>query len=80
MVEQFMEGDIAGARRIQLEYLPFIQALFKEPNPIPVKAGAALLGFDVGDARLPLTAPLPQTVELLRACMKSVGLGVKVGV
>jgi 4-hydroxy-tetrahydrodipicolinate synthase len=54
MVHQFLAGEIQEARRIQLALLPLIQTLFKEPNPVPVKAGVEALGFEVGQVRLPL--------------------------
>lgn len=54
MAHAFLAGNVAAARALQLRYLPLIAALFREPNPIPVKAGVALLGFDAGEPRLPL--------------------------
>jgi 4-hydroxy-tetrahydrodipicolinate synthase len=74
MARSFLEGDVAECRRLQLRYLPLINALFREPNPIPVKAGVRLLGFDVGPLRLPLTEPTPAVLEALRAEMEAVGL------
>lgn len=38
----------------QLQALPLIHSLLKETNPIPVKAGINMLGFDFGKPRLPL--------------------------
>ncbi len=55
MVAKFMEGDIEGAKELQLEYLELIDALFCEVNPIPVKAAMKLMGYAVGGLRLPLT-------------------------
>lgn len=69
MVKLALSGDWAGARAIQLRYLPFVQALFSEPNPIPVKAAVAELGFAAGPARLPLTPPSDATLQLLRQRM-----------
>lgn len=57
MVESYLNGDIEKAKAIQLDYLPLINALFIEPNPIPVKEALNMLGFKVGGFRLPL-APL----------------------
>lgn len=39
---------------MQLNALPLINNLFKEVNPIPVKAALNEMGFDVGVPRLPL--------------------------
>lgn len=74
MVHLFLEGDVAGAREIQLRYLPLIATLFSEPNPVPVKAAVREMDFDVGDVRLPLLAASGQTVERLRALMRQAGL------
>lgn len=49
-----LSGDFAAASKIQRRFLPLINALFSEPNPIPVKAAMNRLGFDVGTCRLPL--------------------------
>ncbi|MBQ2989758.1 MAG: 4-hydroxy-tetrahydrodipicolinate synthase [Clostridia bacterium] len=54
MVAAFAAGDVAKARRIQLEYLDLINALFCEVNPIPVKEAMNQLGMNVGGYRLPL--------------------------
>lgn len=43
------------AAALQAAYLPLMDALFCEPNPIPVKAAMNLCGMDVGHCRLPLT-------------------------
>ena len=55
MCKMFFEGDIAGARKLQLELLPLVNALFCEVNPIPVKAAMNEMGFCQNDIRLPLT-------------------------
>jgi 4-hydroxy-tetrahydrodipicolinate synthase len=74
MAKAFLEGDVAESRRLQLDFLPLIAALFREPNPIPVKAAVGLLGFDVGPVRLPLTEPSPAVMEGLRNEMRAMGL------
>lgn len=55
MCRKFMEGDAAGAREMQLKYLPLIHALFCEVNPIPVKAAMAAMGYGANALRMPLT-------------------------
>lgn len=54
MTARFFAGDTAGARALQLQYLPLIRALFSEVNPIPIKAAMNARGFGVGGYRLPL--------------------------
>lgn len=74
MVYKFFEGDIAGSRKMQLEALPVINALFCEVNPIPVKAALNLMGKEVGPLRLPLTEMEPQNQERLAKAMKDFGI------
>lgn len=69
MVAKYLEGDINTSRDIQLKYLPLINALFYEVNPIPVKAALNLMGYKVGSLRMPLTDMEPVNVERLRAEM-----------
>ena len=46
--------------------MPLIDALFCEVNPIPVKQALKLIGFDVGEPRLPLTPLSASHEELLK--------------
>jgi 4-hydroxy-tetrahydrodipicolinate synthase len=73
-VHTFLRGDLTGARKLQLHYLPLINALFAESNPIPVKAAVAWLGFDVGIPRLPLCAPDPAVRSRLVDALEHAGL------
>lgn len=54
MVQSFFDGDIKNAIKLQLDFIPLINALFCEVNPIPVKAALNLKGFNFGIPRLPL--------------------------
>jgi 4-hydroxy-tetrahydrodipicolinate synthase len=73
MAHAFLEGRTAEARSLQLRYLPLIAALFREANPIPVKAGVGLLGFDVGEPRLPLVPVSNEVRSELEAAMREAG-------
>ena len=55
MCHDFFEGNIEAARKVQLDLIPLINALFSEVNPIPVKAAMAAMGFCDDYLRLPLT-------------------------
>lgn len=66
MCEAYFNGDTKYAMELQLKYANFIQLLFKEVNPIPVKDAMNILGFDVGSPRLPLTEVSDETHELLK--------------
>lgn len=47
-------NDFLYAGVLQREFIPLIDVLFSEVNPIPVKAAMKLIGFDCGSCRLPL--------------------------
>ena len=74
MTHAFLDGDIKKAAAMQAQYKELIDCLFVEPNPIPVKAGMQLLGFNVGPMRLPLTDADQAVIDRLAAAMKKVGL------
>ncbi len=54
MVQAYLNGDTKKSLDLQLKYLDLIRSLFCEVNPIPVKSALNLMGFNVGDLRLPL--------------------------
>lgn len=67
---RFFAGDTAGSRRLQLELLDLIHALFCEVNPIPVKEALNMMGFDVGECRMPLAPLSAAHREKLRETLK----------
>ena len=71
---KFFEGDIEGARQLQLKAIELCKALFCEVNPIPVKKATELLGLSNGKVRLPLTEMEPEHVEFLRKAMQNYGI------
>ena len=76
MCKKFFAGDVAGARRMQLDYLELINALFCEVNPIPVKAACAALGLCENYVRLPLTPMEEDHRQNLLRLMRKAGLDV----
>lgn len=74
MVHDFFDGKIEKAKKTQLQQLPLIHALFKEVNPVPVKAAVSLLGKCEMNYRLPLDKPEEDTLQLLKTAMKNHGL------
>ena len=63
------EGRCAEAAALQLSLVPLCDALFSEVNPIPVKAGMALLGLCTEEVRLPLAAADCNLRERVREAM-----------
>ena len=76
MCRLFREGDVKAAARLQLKYIPLINALFSEVNPIPVKAAMAKMGFCEDYLRLPLTPMEAATRENLYLQMKNAGINI----
>ena len=74
--DRFFAGDVAGAAALQCKYLPLINALFCEVNPIPVKAAMAAMGFCENSLRLPLTPMEDAHRQVLLACMRDQGVNV----
>lgn len=54
MVYDYFNGNVEEAKRKQLSSLKLIENLFSEVNPIPVKAGLNIIGYNYGVPRLPL--------------------------
>lgn len=61
-----LDGDYDTAAALNLRLQEWMQVLFREVNPIPVKAAMKLIGYDCGGCRLPLCAPTEEIMELLR--------------
>ena len=76
MCAKFAKGDVAGAAAMQLHYIPLINALFSEVNPIPVKAAMAAMGYCEDYLRLPLTPMEDATRAKLLELMRKEGLKV----
>ncbi|MPN61175.1 4-hydroxy-tetrahydrodipicolinate synthase [bioreactor metagenome] len=54
--------------------MDFIDALFVEVNPIPIKTAMNLAGYSVGGLRLPLCDIASGNLEVLKKSMTRVGL------
>ena len=67
-------GDMDRARALDAELSPLYDALSVTVNPIPVKAAVELIGFPVGDPRLPLVAATDAERAVVRAALERRGL------
>lgn len=74
LCRRYFEGDVQGSLQMQCDYLPLIQALFCEVNPIPVKAAMAAMGFCEDFLRLPLTPMEDAHRTVLLERMRALGL------
>jgi 4-hydroxy-tetrahydrodipicolinate synthase len=73
LVSRFDAGDVEGAREIEKELAPIIDAL-AVANPIPVKAALNMLGHDVGGHRLPLVEATEAEKTALRGALERAGV------
>lgn len=71
---RWFTGDREGAAAMQLRLQPLIQALFREINPIPVKAALELMGKCGGRLRQPLTRIGAAAETELRAALRELEL------
>ena len=71
------QGKTDEAIALNDKLLPLAAACFVEVNPIPVKAGMNLLGFNAGTPRAPLTEIEPQNKEKLIKAMQDYGMEIK---
>lgn len=54
VVDRYFEGELVSARELYFGLLKVHEVLDQEINPIPVKTAMNMLGYNVGDFRLPL--------------------------
>jgi 4-hydroxy-tetrahydrodipicolinate synthase len=74
LITRFKEGDRDGARALEEELRPVIEALAVTTNPIPVKAALNMLGHDVGGLRLPLVEASEDEQAAIRAGLERAGV------
>lgn len=74
MTDACLRGDFKAAAAIQLAYLPLIEALFSDVNPIPVKAALSLLGVCREEVRLPLSPMSPERKKRLLDALDVCGI------
>ena len=68
------KGDWENAKAEQLELYDLFKIIFIETNPGPVKYAAELMNIMNGRMRLPLTPPLEENKEKIRAVLKQQNL------
>ncbi|MFR7990033.1 MAG: 4-hydroxy-tetrahydrodipicolinate synthase [Anaerovoracaceae bacterium] len=77
MTTDFLKGRYKSAAKSQLAMIPLIRALFKEVNPIPVKAALNIMGYIEREYRLPMCEPSNETLYCLYDEMARYGIKVK---
>ena len=66
----YFDNNVKKARKIQFELLKIMEKLLIDVNPIPIKEVMNILGFNVGDVRLPLCKMSKEKIEELSTVIK----------
>ncbi len=74
MCRKFLDGDIEGARQMQLDCVDLVDALFCEVNPIPVKEAMNMMGYNAGPLRMPLIPMAEANRARLRKSLTDFGI------
>jgi len=74
MIELYQQGDVVAARQMHLQYFELFKKLFITTNPVPVKSCLNLLGWEMGDCRLPLAPPSAAELAELQAMLQKYNL------
>ena len=70
MADAALGGDFDTAADLQQKMQNFINLMFCEVNPIPVKAAMKCIGYDCGGCRLPLTTLSKENEQNIKAYLK----------
>ncbi|MCR5484049.1 MAG: 4-hydroxy-tetrahydrodipicolinate synthase [Clostridiales bacterium] len=70
----YLAGDYKKSAALQLEWLDLCNALFSDVNPIPIKEAMNMMGWDVGECRMPLAPMNAAKKEKLRQILEKHGL------
>jgi 4-hydroxy-tetrahydrodipicolinate synthase len=73
MVRLVAEGNIEMARNIHYKTIDVVNALFIEPNPVPVKKALSWMGLPAGPVRLPLIDMNEASETVLRKTLTALG-------
>jgi len=74
MTQAALDGDWVSARKLHRRYLPLMQGLFLESNPMPVKCVLAMMGRIEESYRLPMLQVTAETRKKLEKIAAEVGL------
>ena len=74
IVKEYQAGNVRESMALQSRYLPLINALFCECNPIPVKAAMHAMGYCENYLRMPLTPMEDAHRDNMLAIMRQLGI------
>lgn len=70
----YFDGKVKESAELQIKLLTLINTLFIEVNPIPVKTALGLMGFKVGDLRMPLCEMAEENLAKLKSVLSAYAL------
>jgi 4-hydroxy-tetrahydrodipicolinate synthase len=71
MLSAFASGDVATARKVNVNLAPLCNAMARLGGVTMSKAGLRLQGIDAGDPRLPQMPATPEQLDALAADMRA---------
>ena len=73
LVDACLDSNFTEAKRIHYSLAPLLQALSVETNPAPIKETMNIIGFQVGDVRLPLVPVTDASRRIIIDTLDAVG-------
>ncbi|MBQ8868307.1 MAG: 4-hydroxy-tetrahydrodipicolinate synthase [Oscillospiraceae bacterium] len=70
----YFDGKVKESSDLQISMIGMVDALFCDVNPIPVKAALNMMGWDVGNCRMPLCETTPENLARIEKQLKLHGL------
>lgn len=70
----YFTGRVQESLALQLKYMPLIDLIFSDVNPIPVKEAVNMLGYKAGKCRLPLGELADSNKQAIKSEMEKLGL------
>ena len=67
----FFDGKIKESSDLQISMISMVGALFCDVNPIPVKAAMNMMGWDVGECRMPLCETSPENLKFIESQLRA---------
>lgn len=74
IAQSYLDGDVQKSIALQTKYLDIANAMFCDVNPVPVKEAVAMLGYQVGECRLPLYKMSEANHNMVQEVMTKHGL------
>jgi 4-hydroxy-tetrahydrodipicolinate synthase len=71
MMKAFDEHRTEDAAAMHRKWFPVLDVMFIASNPVPTKVALSLMGYNIGNVRLPLTMPSERQAEEIARVLKA---------